>query len=95
MNRKFIVATVAIALAVGLLVSPADARLTADGSTSYAFQSIDSAGLTLVLMSAGNADGAANNQEDGCDEQQVPDGEEKTTPSGVCYDPIDIGGSGT
>lgn len=94
MGKRILIAAFAAALTIGLLVSPADARLTVDGSTSYTFQMVDSTGFTIVLMSTGNADGQAQNPEDGCDEQQVPDGEEKETPSGVCYDPIRIGGSG-
>jgi len=95
MGKRILIAAFALALTIGLLAAPAHARLAVDGSTSYTFQSVDATGFTIVLMSPGNADGQANNQEDGCDEQQVPGGEEKETPSGVCYDPIDIGGSGT
>lgn len=95
MTRKIFVVTFALALTIGLFASPAEARLTPDGSALHTLSMTDSFDLTWITMSAGNADGQANNQEDGCDEQQVPGGEEKTTPSGVCYDPIDIGGSGT
>ncbi len=95
MSKKIMIVAFAMALTIGLLAGPAHARLTVDGSTSYTFQSVDATGFTMVLMSTGNADGQAQNQDDGCDKQQVPDGDEQETPSGVCYDPIRIGGSGT
>ncbi len=93
MTKKLLIAAFAIALTVGLLASTGQARLIAGGD-AYAFQASDSFDITIALASAGNADGQAQNPEDGCDEEQAP-GEETETPSGVCYDPIRIGGSGS